>query len=69
MEDIPESSPELKPTDAVQNGGLEVVNENGLETIDEQMFRDGSSASGISSGSTNGEENLEHSNTFDMVCI
>jgi hypothetical protein len=72
MEDIPESSPEFKPIDVVENGELEArysVNENGLETIDEQTFRDGSSASGMANGSTNGEEKPELSNVLEMVCI
>jgi hypothetical protein len=75
MEDIPESSPELRPTDVVENGELELgnnINENGLETINEQSFRNSSSArsgSGIANGSTNGDEKPELSEVFDMVCI
>ena len=73
MEDIAESSSELSPINVVENGELEGnnVDENGLETIHEQEFyRDSArSASGVASGSINGDEKPELSDVFYMVCI
>ena len=73
MEDIAESSSELVRPD-FENGELDRnnVNENGLETINEQVSRGGSSArsgSGIANGSINEDEKPELSDVFDMVCI
>lgn len=73
MEDIVESSSELVLPD-FENGELDRnnVNENGLETINEQASRGGSSArsaSGNTNGSINGDEKPELSDVFDMVCI
>ena len=67
------SSSELVLPDA-ENGELDRnnVNENGLETITEQPSRGGSSvrsASGIASGSINGDEKPELSDVFDTVCM
>ena len=72
MEDICESNLDSRQSDIAENGELESnsVNENGLEVINEQPFREstsGRSASGI--GSINGDEKPELSDVFDMVCI